>query len=65
MFVCLALHVCRQLELAAMGLRVGGRDGGIDGHWPRLGAVAGLHEEFVEGEFDGRTDDVKRVRGRG
>jgi len=59
--ICLALHICCQLKLASMGLRIGG----IDRHWPRLGAVTGLHEEFVKRELDSRTDDVKRVRGRG
>lgn len=65
MFVRLALHICCQLKLASMGLRIGGRDGRIGRHWPRLGVVTGLHEEFVKREFDSRTDDVKRIRGRG
>jgi hypothetical protein len=60
----LALHICCQLKLVSMGLRIGGRDGGIDRYWPRLGAVAGLHENFVKREFDGGTDDVKRIRVR-
>jgi hypothetical protein len=28
----LALHICCQLKLVSMGLRIGGRDGGIDRH---------------------------------
>jgi hypothetical protein len=64
-FVSLALHICCQLKLASIGLRIRGRDGGIDRHWPRLGAVTGLHEDFVKREFDSGTDDVKRIRGRG
>jgi hypothetical protein len=47
-----------------MGLRISSRGGGIDRHWPRLGAVTGLHEEFVKREFDSGTDDVKWIWGR-
>ena len=63
-FVCFALHICCQIELASVGLSISGRGGGIDGHWPGLGAVTGLHEEVVKREFDSRTDDVERIRGR-
>jgi hypothetical protein len=51
-FEYLALHpyvrLCCQVKLACMRLRIGGRDRrvGMDGP---LGAVTGLHEEFVEG----------------
>jgi hypothetical protein len=64
-FVSLALHICCHLKLAAMGLRIRGRDSGIDRHWPRLGVVTGLHEDFIKREFNNGTDDVKRIRGRG
>lgn len=64
MLVCLALHICCQLELASIGLRISGGGGGIDGHRPPLGAVTGLHENFVEREFDSRADDVERIRCR-
>ena len=60
-FVCLGLHIRRQLELTSIRMRIGGR---IDRHWPRFGAVAGLHEDFVKREFDGRTDDVERIGSR-
>jgi hypothetical protein len=34
-------------------------DGEIDRHWPRLGAVTALHENFVKREFDSGTRGVK------
>jgi hypothetical protein len=47
-----------------MRLGIIGRSGGVRRNWPGLGAVTGLHEEFVEGEFDRWADDVERIRGR-
>jgi hypothetical protein len=48
-----------------MGLRIGGGgDGRVGRNGPALGAVTGLHEEFVEREFDGGANDVERIRRR-
>jgi hypothetical protein len=67
MFEYLALHphlcVCCQVKLTCMRLIVG-RGGVVGGNRPRLRAVAGLHEKFVEGEFDGWANDVERIRRR-
>jgi hypothetical protein len=40
------------------------RLGVVGRNWPRLGAVTGLHEKFVEREFDCWADDVERIRSR-
>lgn len=62
-FVCLALHICCQLELGSMGLRISGQGRGVDRHGPHLGAVTGLHQKFVKRELDRWTNDVKGIRG--
>jgi len=61
----LALHgdvrlVGCHVQLACVGLRLGRRDGGVGRNGPCVGAaVAGLHEELVEGELDRGADDVE------
>lgn len=67
MFEYLALHpnlcVRCKVKLACMRLLVG-RGGVVRRNRPRLRAVPGLHEEFVEGEFDSWANDVERIRRR-
>jgi len=43
---------------------VGSGDGKVGMNGPALGALTGLHEEFVEGEFAGGANDVERVQSR-
>jgi hypothetical protein len=64
----LALHCDVRLgyhvQLACVGLRLGRRDGGVGRNGPCVGAVAGFHEELVEGKLNRGADDVEGIGGR-